>query len=103
MKLKPCSVQEVPFGRKPSQTSSATAAVCIVPDNRMSNRREMHPDLMRPTSVQMRTQKVSAGEARKPAEIRACVLPRTDDCHTLSVSRVARSASEARIRVLAWW
>lgn len=49
----------------------------------------MHPYLVRPSRVEVRTQKVGAGEARKTAEIRACALPCTDDCHPLSVSRIS--------------
>ena len=90
VELKPCCVQEMSLWRKRRQTSPAAATVHIVADHRVTYRREVHPDLMRPSGVQVRAKQVRAREARKPAKIRACVLPCTDDCHTLPVSRVAR-------------
>ena len=90
MKLKPCSMQEVTFGRQPCQTPSAAAAVGVISDHWVAHRREMHPDLVRPTGKEMRAQQISAGEAGEAAKIRPGLLTSTDDCHTLPVSWVAR-------------
>ena len=89
VELKPCRVQEVPFWRKHRQASPAAAAVRVVTDNRVADRCEMHPDLVRSPSKKVRPQEIGAGEASKSEKIRACMLSCSDDCHTLSVSRIA--------------
>ena len=83
-------MQEVSSWRKCRQTTSTAAAVHVISNNRMANRCEVDPDLMRPAGMKTSAQEIGAGEARKPEKIRPCVLPCTDDRHALSVSRVAR-------------
>lgn len=90
VELKPCCVQEMPLWRKRRQTSPSASTVHVITHHGVTDGREMHPDLMRPSGVQVSAKQVGAREARKPAKIRACVLPRTDDCHALPVSWVAR-------------
>lgn len=53
VKLKPCSVQEVAFWWQRRETSSATAAVCVISNHRMPDRCEMHPYLVRPSGKEM--------------------------------------------------
>lgn len=89
VELKPCCVQEMPFRCQSRQPPPTTSTIRVVTNNRVANRGEMHPDLVCPSRMQMRAQKVSTGEPRKPAKIRACVLPCTDDCHPLPVSRIS--------------
>src|SRR5687767_13173235 len=50
----------------------------------------MNANLMGPPRVQMRTQQVSRCEAGEPEKIRLRLPAGIDDCHPLSVSRVAR-------------
>src|SRR5436190_27662 len=85
----PCRMQEMPFRRQRNQTSAAPSPVGVVPHHRMSECREMYPDLMRATGVEMGAQQVHRIEAGEPHEVRSCRSSRIDDRHTLSVSRVA--------------
>ena len=83
-------MQKMPTGRKPGDSPSSTSAVRVVTDNRVSDRREMNANLMGPPCVQMSAQQVSRTKAGQPDKVRLRLPSGTDDCHTLSVSRVAR-------------
>jgi hypothetical protein len=82
-------MEEVPAWWKSEQLASSAAAVRIVAHNRMSDRGEMYPDLMRASREEMCSQEIRGIEARKPREIRPRRPSSTDDCHPLSVSRIA--------------
>src|SRR5688572_33211701 len=86
----PRRMQKMPTGRKPGDSPSSTSAVGVVTDNRVSDRREMNANLVGPPCVQMSAQQVSRSKAGEPDKIRLRLPSATDDCHTLSVSRVAR-------------
>src|SRR5688572_29745207 len=85
----PRRMQKMPTGRKPGDSPSSTSAVGVVTDHRVSDRREMNANLMGPPCVQMSAQQVSRTKAGEPDKIRLRLPSATDDCHTLSVSRVA--------------
>ena len=89
VELKPCRVQEVPLWRKHRQAPPTAAAVRVVTNNRVADRSEVHPDLVRSPGEKVRPQEISTGEASKSEKIRACMLSCGDDCHSLSVSRIA--------------
>jgi hypothetical protein len=82
-------MQEVPTRWKPEQLAPPSSAVRVVADDRMSDRSEMYPDLMRASRMEMRSQEIRGVEARKPSEIRPRRPSTTDDCHPLSVSWIA--------------
>ncbi len=81
-------MQKMPTGRKPCDPSSSTAAIRVVTKYRVSDRGEMNANLMGPSGVQMSAQQVSRTKAGEPDKIRLRLPSGTDDCHTLSVSRV---------------
>src|SRR4029079_17763371 len=62
--------------------------------------REMNADLMCPAGVQLRSQEIPRFETGEPEEVRLRQPSATDDCHTLSVSRVARDRAIDRNSVL---
>ena len=56
----------------------------------MPDRRQVNANLVGSPGVQMRTQQVSRSKAGDPDKIRLRLPAGTDDCHTLSVSRISR-------------
>ena len=88
-KDEPRRMQEVPARREPNQLAPAAASVRVVANDRVPDRSEMHSDLVGAPSVQVRAQQVRGVEAGQPIEIRPCRSSTIDDCHTLSVSRIA--------------
>src|SRR5215210_5965664 len=97
--LEPRRMQKMPTGWKPGDSPSSTAAVSVVTNNRVSDRREMNANLMGPPCVQMSAQQVSRTKAGQPDKVRLRLPSGTDDCHTLSVSRVAGDGLVHRKRV----
>src|SRR5688500_6664763 len=87
--LKPRRVQKMPFGSETRDSPAASAAVDVITHYGMTYRRKMNANLMGPPRVQMRTQQVSRSEAGKADKVRSRLPSTTDDCHPLSVSRVA--------------
>ncbi len=83
-------MQEVPFRRQAREPAAAAAAVHVIANHRMTDRREMDADLMRSPRVQVRAQEVTTAKSRKPKKICPRCLSRIDDRHTLSVSRMSR-------------
>ena len=61
--LEPRRVQKMPLRGKTHDAPSSSAAVDIVPHDRVPDRRKMNTNLMGPSRVQMRTQQVSRSEA----------------------------------------
>src|SRR5215211_4079993 len=57
-KSQPRRVEEMPPRGKCDQPPATTAAVRIVTDDRMPDRREVHADLMRAARMQMRAQQI---------------------------------------------
>jgi hypothetical protein len=90
VELKPCRMQEVAPGRKRREPPPTTTTVHVIPHNRVTDRREMDPYLVRSSGVEMGPEQLGTGEASEPVKIRARTLPCSDDCHTLPVSRIAR-------------
>src|SRR5688572_18342088 len=88
--LEPRRVQKMPPGCEPRDSSPPSPAVDVVTHDGMSDRREMNANLMGSARVQMRPQQVSWCKAGEPVKIRLRLPSATDDCHPLSVSRVAR-------------
>ena len=84
----PRRVQKLSSRWKRHEPSGSAAAVRVVAHYRMADRREVDANLMRATRVQVRAQKIRRVEPSKPHEVRPRSSPSTDDCHTLSVSRV---------------
>ena len=66
----------------------------------MADRREVDANLVRATRVQVRAQKIRRVEPCEPHEVGPCSSPSTDDCHTLSVSRVTCDRTVDRQTVL---
>ncbi len=83
-------MQEVPFRRQARELAAAAAPVHIVAHHWMTDRREMDADLMRSPRVQVRAQEITTTKSRKPKKICPRCLPRIDDRHALSVSRISR-------------
>lgn len=92
-------MQKMPTGRKPGDSPPSTSAVGVVTDHRVSDRREMNANLVGPPCVQMSAQQVSRSKAGEPDKIRPRLPSATDDCHTLSVSRVTGDGTVDRKRV----
>ena len=88
-KDQPRRMQEVTARWKTHQLAPPASAVSIVPDDRMPDLREMNTDLMRASRIEMRPEQIGGIEAREPGQIRPGRPSSTDDCHALSVSRVA--------------
>ena len=76
--------------RQLDEPPTTASAVHVIPHHRMSHRREMYADLMRAPGVQVRAQQVDRLEPRQSHEIRLRRSSGSDDCHALSVSRIAR-------------
>src|SRR6266542_3302122 len=87
----PRRVQKMTPGLKPDDSSPSPAAINVVTHHRVPDRREMNANLMGSPGVQSRTQQVSRSKAGESDEVRPRLLATIDDCHTLSVSRVARN------------
>src|SRR5690349_12540352 len=85
----PRRVQKVSARREPHQLAAATTAVRVVAHDRMSDRGEMYSDLMRASRKEMSPKQIGGVEAREPSEVSPRRPSTTDDCHALSVSRIA--------------
>src|SRR4051812_46132136 len=75
--------------RQLDEPPSTASTVHVIPHHRVSHRCEMYADLMRATGVEVRTQQVDRLEPRQSHEIRLRRSSCSDDCHALSVSRIA--------------
>ena len=82
-------MQKMPLGSEPRDPSSSSAAVRVITHHGMTYGRKMNANLVGPSRVQMRTQQVSRSEAGEADKVRSRLPSTTDDCHPLSVSRVA--------------
>ena len=89
-KDEPGRMQKVPARWKSDQLASSSTAVGVVADDRMADRRQVHPDLMCASRMEMRPQQVDGIEARKPSQICPSRPTSIDDCHARSVSRISR-------------
>ena len=85
----PRRMQEMSTRSESHQLAPPAPAVRIVTNDRMPDRREMYPDLMCAPRKEMRPQQIRGVEAREPREICPRRPSGTDDCHALSVSRIA--------------
>src|SRR5690348_15733608 len=89
-KQQPRGVQEVSTRGQLHEPAPSAPTIRVVADDRMSDRREVHANLMRAPGMEVRPQQISRVEARQPGEVRPRRPSLTDDRHALSVSRVAR-------------
>jgi hypothetical protein len=96
----PSRVQEVTSCRQVHQLATSATAISVVTNDRMADRRDVHPDLMRAPGMKVRPQKVDGVEAREPSEICPRRPSCRDDCHALSVSRIAGNWAVDRDPVL---
>ena len=99
-KDEPGRMQKVPARRKSDQLASPSTAVGVVADDRMSDRRQVHPDLMCASRMEMRPQQVDGIEARKPSQICPSRPTSIDDCHACSVSWISRYGPVDREAIL---
>src|SRR6185437_244313 len=99
-KHQPRRVQEVTARWQPHQPASPAPAVGVVAHDRMADRSEVHPDLVRAPGVQMRPREIGGVEACEPDEISPRRPSSTDDRHALSVSRISGNWSLDREPIL---
>ena len=85
----PRRMQKVSTQREPHQLAASASAVSIITDDRMPDRGEVYSDLMRASRKEVSPKQISGIETREPCEIRPRRPSSTDDCHALSVSRIA--------------
>src|ERR1700712_2739609 len=82
-------MEEMPVLRQLDEPPTTASTVHVIPHHRVSHRCEMYADLMRATGVEVRTQQVNRLEPGQSHEIRLRRSSGSDDCHALSVSRIA--------------
>ena len=85
-------VQGMTPGREAGHAAPASAAVRVVTDHRMTDRRQVNANLMGPAGVKPAAQQVAAVESREPVNVGAGRFAGRHQRHAMPVVRVTTDA-----------